>query len=124
MKILKIIPILFLTSCTNLNFDSGEFDRFLTIRELASTSISLCGTLEFESNLKIIKVSTDHQYNYSTLRVSRPQIAGATTSLKSMVDELYNRYQVTPKPSVEYCKIKTNNIVIGSNIIAVELGKL
>lgn len=123
----KIIGLMFifLTGCVNLSFDALEFDRYLTISETSTLANKSCGTVEFISHLNKLKSNVDHQVSYSNNRSNgRPQISTAATELKSMVDELYNKYQSNTEPSLEYCKQKTTNIGIGSTILVKELGQL
>ena len=125
MKILYVIPFLFLTGCVNLTFDALEFDRYLQIQETADVANLSCGTPSFTLTLSKLKADVDHQVAYSTLRGGgRPQVAAAGTDLKAIVDGLYSKYQSETTPSVEYCKLKTNNIAAGASLIVKELGKL
>lgn len=125
MKTLIIIPFIFLTGCINLTFDALEFDRYLSIGEIATVATSMCGTTEFPIILSKLKSDVDHQVSYSSHRGGcRPQVAKAANELKDIVDGLYDKYQTNTIPSVEYCKQKTTNISTGSEIIVKELGRL
>lgn len=114
-----------LVGCINLTFDALEFDRYLTIREIAVKANTACDTPDFPLYLGMLKSEVDHQVTYSNYRSGgRPNISSAATELKTIVDGLYDKYKATEEPSAEYCRQKTNNISTGAEIIVKELGKL
>ena len=118
------VLLLAMTGCYNIAFDSTEFNNMLTMREIADTITLACGTSDVNTFLNVLKHDTDHQYDYSILRTGgRPQIAKAITDIKNLVDEFYNKYQIGT-PSVEYCKLKSKDISIGTDRIVNELGKM
>ncbi len=122
-KISILMLILSLSACYNLNFDSLEYDRYVTIKQQTDNIISLCGTDSITPKINDLKQSMDHQYLYSSNRQSRPQIATVANELKAMIDGLYTRYQ-SGTPSKVYCQEKLTNISTGTTAVLHELGRM
>ena len=123
MKSILIMLILCLPACVSLQFDSLEYDRYITIKEIADTSIQSCNEPTINDRVKELKLLMDHQYLYSFNREARPQVAEAATNLKDIVDKLYNRYK-QGQPSVAYCQEKLNNVSLGATTVVRVLGRL
>lgn len=121
-KMLILLVILVLPACYNISFDSLEYDRYITIKELADHAATNCADDIALFQISSLKQTMDHQYLYSSNRAGRPRVASATRSLKEIVDGLYESYQ-QGTPSVLFCQQKTANISSGADIIIKELGK-
>lgn len=122
-KTIILLAALTLSGCVSLQFDSLEYDRYISIKETADNAILLCGDSAVLHEVKLLKQSTDHQFLYSSNRSSRPQVATAATNLKTIVDGLYNRYQ-NGTPTESYCREKLKNVSIGASTVVSTLGRL
>ncbi len=125
MKLLSSLTlVLLLTGCANLTFDSTEFDGYVTLQETVD-GIN-CESSDVPQQIQILKKQIDHQFRYSNYRNdSRPLIASSAVEIKTMIDSLSSRYDITQRPpSVEYCKQKTKNISAGIQVLLKELGRL
>lgn len=111
-----------LSACYNITFDPLEYDRYVSIKQLADNAFSECGTPVVVSRINELKQSADHQYLYSSNRANRPHIAHASQELRDIVDGIYARYQ-TGIPSEVYCQEKLHNISDGTTKIIKELGR-
>jgi hypothetical protein len=120
-KKLVIVLTILLSACTNVAFDSLEYDRYITIKEVADHTTTLCGDTNINIVIGSLKTSMDHQYVYSSYRTGRPQIADASKNLKDLVDGLYTRYQ-SGIPSIGYCQEKLKNVSTGTTLIIKVLG--
>lgn len=124
-KIIILSVLVLMTACYNIQFDSLEYDRYITIKEIADNAIQQCGTPVVIYDISNIKTSMDHQYLYSVNREARPQVASAAASLKELVDGLYNRYASSSEPpSIAYCQEKFKNISLGATTVVRTLGRL
>lgn len=121
MKKLAIMLVLLLPACTNVAFDSLEYDRYITLKEITDNTAQLCGNSSITLTISTLKKSMDHQYLYSSNRVGRPQVADASKNLKELVDGLYTRYQ-SGIPSIGYCQEKLKNVSTGTDTIIKVLG--
>jgi len=122
-KIFIITSIILLSACVNLQFDSMEYDHYVSIAEMADSAVLLCGSPQVIPEVNRIKEYMDHQYLYSSNRESRPQVSDASKNLKGIIDGLYARYQ-TGTPSKGYCQEKLRNVSLGSITIVRALGRL
>ncbi|MGZ8924333.1 MAG: hypothetical protein ACXW2E_00485 [Nitrososphaeraceae archaeon] len=119
---LVIVLSLFLFSCANIQFDSLEYDRYITIKEIVDSD-SMCSSVVVDQQLLRVKQLVDHQVLYASNRTDRVKITEATNNLKVMVDKLYSRYEQSNKPSLVYCQEKLKNISIGASVIIQVLGR-
>ena len=124
MKSFCFISLLFLTSCVNLTFDSLEYDRNVTIREQIIEVRDSCGTTTFLPKLSQLHKEVDHQLEYSVHRASREGFAESISVIDNMIHDIQQRYNNRTPVSVEYCKIKTNNMLVSINIVINQMGKL
>jgi basic membrane lipoprotein Med (substrate-binding protein (PBP1-ABC) superfamily) len=124
----KILLILALTGtlsgCMNLNFDNLEYDRFITVKQLAQRGELFCGKDEASSFAKQLKEMMVHQSIYAENRGGRPNIKSATAELDKLVDELNVRFDKPTPPSEAYCKQKFADIRDGATDIVFAIGKL
>jgi len=122
-KPIIIILALLLSACVNLQFDSLEYDRYISIKQLSDQGSLLCGEPEVIGVIKQLSQEVNHQYIYAVNREARPQVNEAATNLKVIVDGLYNRYK-KETPSKTYCREKFKNISLGVDTIIRTLGRL
>lgn len=116
-----ILAMVVLSACTNINFDAGEYDRYITIKQLADNSVSMCGSPELLKNVIELKKYMDHQYLYAINRTSRPQLQNAAKNLKQLIDETY--YRTKPgDQSITYCQYKLKHVSDSTDIIIKVLG--
>ncbi|MEM2159470.1 MAG: hypothetical protein QXN55_00795 [Candidatus Nitrosotenuis sp.] len=124
----KLLPAfgltLFLSGCFNLNFDNLEYDRFITIKQLAQRGEMYCGKSEAVAFATQLKEMMNHQEIYAENRGGRPSIKRATLELDKLVDELNTRFEKPTPPSEAYCKQKFADIRDGATDIVFALGKL
>lgn len=128
MKKMSIVIVLMmmLSACFSLQFDSLEYDRYVSIKEIADNTISYCekdGTY-VRNQVSLLKATMDHQFLYSINREARPYVAEAAQNLKGIVDGLYVRYQKDTIPSVGYCQEKLKNVSLGATTVVRTLGRL
>jgi hypothetical protein len=125
MKIQLILISLLLTACASFNFDSTEFNSFITVKEIADNSIKLCGSPAIIPKVQELQRVMDHQFLYSSYREARPDgFIMAATNLKSMIDIMNIRYSGKSVPSVGYCEEKLKDISLGASTIARVVGRL
>jgi hypothetical protein len=121
----KLIPIaaLLLASCVNLNYDAGEYDRFVTINIAASKALSSCGTDEITPYITQMEAVAEHQKVYAEYRKARPEIAEASSSMYNMIRRFSSMYK-DGTPSDIYCRLKLANINISSARMLSTLGEM
>jgi len=124
MKHLILLLPLLLVSCVNLNFDSGEYDRYISIKEQILIVHTSCGTPNVVNNLEKLHTMLEHQLQYSTHRVQNTYFAKSTSIINNMVIDMQSRYKHKVSASIGYCKLKTNDMLVGTSIIIQEMGKL
>lgn len=124
-KSMILLILLSLTSCSRLTFDALEFDRFISLSEVASHLSKQC------SEPEVIRVKSSqmleavaHMDNYGQHRGTSPEILKSVTILHSMVSELKVRYEGNRQPSLIYCQEKLKTISITSSVISDTLGRL
>lgn len=123
-KILIISVAVLLTACASLQFDALEYDRYITVQEIATQAQQNCAdTYMVQGQVDELKSAMDHQFSYAQYRESKPQVAEAAKSLKEMVDALHKRYH-TDVPTVGYCEEKLKNITLGAQTVARTLGRM
>jgi hypothetical protein len=118
-----IIIALLLSACVNLQFDSLEYDRYISIKQLSDQGGLLCGDPAVLGIIPQLSQEVNHQYIYAANREARPQVNEAVTNLKLIVDKLYDRYK-KETPSKTYCREKFKNISLGVDTIIRQLGRL
>jgi hypothetical protein len=111
-----------LTCCANLNFDGGEYDRFIVMKMTSDRAARNCGTPEVSQGIKVLSDLAVHQYVYSHYRSRRDQVSKVSTEVSSMIEELSAKYEQSSKPSTEYCKVKLADISSGLHVILKTLG--
>jgi hypothetical protein len=126
MKKLYIALLLLATSvgCSNIKFDGLQYDRFVTIYEVAVDLQSKCGDPSaVRKDTQSIRQYVHHMATYAEFRSNSPEIQRSSKALLSMVQEFSDKYAegMTP-PSVPYCTEKLKNIADGSRLIASTLG--
>lgn len=121
-----ILFVMMLPACVSFRFDSLEYDRYISIKELADNTAKNCEKdgIYVRSQVAVLKATMDHQFLYSVNREARPYVADAAQNLKGIVDGLYARYQQDTTPSVGYCQEKLKNVSIGATTIVRVLGRL
>ena len=123
-KILLISTAVLLTACASLQFDALEYDRYITVQELATNAQTNCSdTFTVQGQVDDLKTAMDHQFSYAQYRESKPQVAEAAKNLKEMIDALHKRYH-SDIPTVGYCEEKLKNITLGAQTVARTLGRM
>ena len=123
-KILILTTSILLTACVSLEFDNLEYDRFVTMKQLAQVGTSECGTPGVKLYVDKLTEDIAHQNLYAANRTSRNDIRISTQEVAGMISGLSKRYSEPTAPSVTYCKQKFDNISIGISTILSTLGKL
>lgn len=113
-----------LSGCISLQFDNLEYDRFVTIKELAVVGTTECGKPEVRLYIDKMTEIISHQNLYASNRTTRNDIRISTQELSEIIFGMSNRYSTSGVPSVTYCKQKFDNISIGTSTIMSTLGKL
>jgi hypothetical protein len=106
-----------------LTFDPIEFDRVLTIRDVAQVGIDHCGdpsVITFITNLTDV---SRRQAEYSKYRSARPEVAAASARLNAIIEGLGRRYRSRDEPSAVYCRQKFENVINGTHMMLDALGK-
>lgn len=123
-KILILSAAVLLTACASLQFDALEYDRYITVQEIAQQAQSNCSdTYTIQGQVDELKIAMDHQFSYAQYREAKPQVAEAAKSLKEMIDALHKRYH-SDIPTVGYCEEKLKNITLGAQTVARTLGRM
>ena len=125
-KILFCIVLIFIsTNCSNLNFDSLAFDRFVSVSERSSDLIRECKHPEtVASQSAVLLDNVNHMKAYGDHRGVSPEIGKSVDTLHSMVAELNARYTSGQTPSVIYCQEKLETISKTAGAISDTLGRL
>lgn len=123
---LPLIASLALVSegCSRITFDGLQYDRFVTIYEVASDLQTKCSDPSaIRKDTQSIKNYVKHMATYAEFRSNSPEIQRSSKALLEMVQEFSDKYVdgATP-PSVPYCTEKMNNIASGAKLIASTLG--
>lgn len=118
------IILLTLTACVSLQFDPLEFDRFVTMKELAQEGYMLCGKPGVDQKADQLTSLVRHQNLYAASRTTRNDIRIATQNLTNIIEGLDRRYDDPNPPSITYCREKFDNISNATSIIMSTMGKL
>ena len=113
-----------LTACVGLQFDNLEFDRFITMKEIAQQGVLTCGKPEVKAYVTRMTEIMRHQNLYSMNRPTRNDIRIATQKLTDIIETMNSRYSRSSTPSIAYCQQKFENISSGSSTIISTIGKL
>lgn len=128
-KLFTALPIMTLAlltdaGCSRITFDGLQYDRFVTIYEVATDLQTKCSDpIAIRKDTQSIKNYVKHMATYAEFRSNSPEIQRSSKALLDMVQEFSDKYVdgVTP-PSVPYCTEKMNNIASGAKLIAATLG--
>ena len=126
MKIQLLLLSLVVTACASFNFDSTEFNSYITIKEISDNSVKMCNTPTIiVTKVQELQRIMNHQFLYSSYRGARPaDFITASTNLKSMIDTMTSRYDSKTLPSTGYCEEKLKDISLGATTIVRVLGRL
>jgi len=125
MKKSVILIGIFLSACSNLNFDNISYDRFISISERAAKMEASCTNVEqTRSDAVVLLDNVNHMDNYAKHRPVSPEVALSVNSLQSLVQEFNDKYLNSAFPSKVYCEQKLKNISIMANSISETIGKL
>lgn len=120
----KILFLVFLTGCSQVTFDSLEFDRYVTITETSSQIKKSCSKPDIvRHELKDLLLKVEHMNRYATLREPREEVKEATKLLTGLVREIDTRYTENMAPSEYYCVEKLTIIETAAETISKTLGR-
>lgn len=121
---MKYFWLVLLTGCSQVTFDSLEFDRYVTITETAAQIKKSCSKSEaVRSELKHLVKKVEHMNRYATLREPREEVKEATILLTGLVREIDVRYTENMAPSEFYCVEKLSTIETAAETISKTLGR-
>jgi hypothetical protein len=124
MRTFCLLLTLLCTGCISLRFDSLEYDRYISIKEHIISLNSSCGTSRVISELESLRLVVDHQLQYSSNKVHHTEFTNSIGIINTMIIDMQLKYHTTPLVSTQYCKLKTNNMLIGTTFVIQEMGKL
>jgi len=121
-RIIATSVIVFLTGCSNIRFDSMNYDRILTLHATAKSMSVQCDHPDLiRQQLPELQRMSNHVALYSRLRSGGPEVASSTAIVESMVNELVSKY-VNSAPSTGYCSEKLKSISDATYTVASALG--
>ncbi len=119
----KLIGLLLLTGCSSLNFDSLEYDRFISISERTNMLISKCDNSTYvKSQLVQLKDDVTHMNNYAKFRSNKPEVQQSTSNLYNLIEEMSTQYEGSV--SKIYCEQKLKTISTAADAIGETLGRI
>jgi len=118
------LALMMSTGCSRITFDGLQYDRFVTIYEVASDLQTKCADPSaIRKDTQSIKQYVQHMATYAEFRSNSPEIQRSSKALLDMVREFSDKYtEGSTPPSVPYCTEKMNNIASGAKLIASTLG--
>jgi hypothetical protein len=103
-------------------FDSNEYQYITRIRTHAELGLPLCGTPEVKEHVKYIWVTATEYKNYAEAIPHNENSYKLASTLITITDEFYKRYQGDTPPSAFYCKAKFTAIEQSSENIQKVIG--
>lgn len=103
-------------------FDSNEYQYITRIRTHAELGLPLCGTPEVKEHVKYIWVTAAEYKNYAELIPHNEDSYKLASTLISITDDFYKRYQGDAPPSPIYCRAKFTAIDQASQNIQKVIG--
>jgi len=110
------ILLLSLTGCSTIKdtwdayfmakFDVNEYQYITRIRTHAQLGTPKCGTPEVIEHVKYIHVVSQEYKNYAEMIPRNENSFQLASTLTTITDEFYKRYQGDRAPSAVYCKAK------------------
>lgn len=120
MRRIGILLIIFLVSCTNINFDGGEYGKYVQIQIESEKAMQSCGTPEATQKISYLTEEIHYQKIYAESRISRSLINLSSKHLEEMIVELNKK----KNPSKAYCEQKLKNIQEATEIMIKVLGAM
>ena len=74
--------------------------------------------------LEALRFEVNHQVQYSSHKQYREEYTESIKIIENMINDMRKRYKTNTSTSIQYCKAKTNSMLIGVNMIIDEMGKL
>lgn len=124
MKAFCFLLSILCTSCVDLRFDPMEYNNYISIKDQIVNVNASCGTSSIIPNLDKLHTELEHQLDYSSHKKNHSEYTKSISIINNMVIDMQNRYKTNKSVSIGYCKIKTNDILVGTNIIIREIGNL
>jgi len=103
-------------------FDNNEYQYITRIRTHAELGLPLCGTPAVGEHIKYIWVTATEYKNYAEAIPHNENSYQLATTLISVTDSFYKRYQSGNPPSEVYCKAKFTAIKQSSENIQKVIG--
>lgn len=91
-------------------FDVNEYQYITRIRTHAQLGLPKCGTPEVVEHVKYIHVVSQEYQNYAEMIPRNENSFQLATTLTTITEEFYKRYQGEKTPSAGYCKAKFSAI--------------
>ena len=116
MRLLIALALVLLTGCTTVEnvwdsyfmakFDVNEYQYITRIRTHAQLGTPKCGTDAVLEHVKYIHTVSQEYKNYAEMIPKNENSFQLATTLTTITDEFYKRYQGDKPPSAVYCKAK------------------
>ena len=120
---LIIFNLIFITSCYNIRFDNLEYTNLIKFKYQITDIRNNCDNKDISNELEIANSNLSVMIEYATHRNERPQIYKSILELQKMFDQLYTKTKHQNNNTI-YCRIKTQNIIDGTNILLNGMGNL
>ena len=116
MRILIVLALVMLTGCSTVKnvwdsyfmakFDVNEYQYITRIRTHAQLGTPKCGTDNVLEHVKYIHVVSQEYKNYAEMIPRNENSFQLASTLTTITDEFYKRYQGDKPPGAVYCKAK------------------
>lgn len=116
MKLIIVLSLALLTGCSTVKnvwdsyfmakFDVNEYQYITRIRTHSQLGSPKCGSPEVMEHVKYIYTVAQEYKNYAEMIPRNENSFGLATTLTTITDEFYKRYQGDKPPSAVYCKAK------------------
>jgi hypothetical protein len=103
-------------------FDPNEYQYITRIRTHAELGLPLCGTPDVREHVKYIWVTATEYRNYAEDLPKNEDSYKLASTLITITDEFYKRYQGDTAPSTMYCHAKFTAIKQSSENIQKVIG--
>lgn len=91
-------------------FDMNEYQYITRIRTHAQLGTPKCGTAEVVDHVRYIYVASSEYRNYAEMIPRNEDSFRLASTLTTITDDFYKRYQGDRPPSMVYCKAKFSAI--------------
>lgn len=109
------------SASTPKDFDPTEYDQVVTVVVDATRTIHMCNDMTnplYTKFLNDLNSSTLKLEEYARHKAGKQDVSNAVSAVRKLVLE----YDVSPTPSVQYCKHKLSEVQSGARTIARALG--